>query len=192
MLYRLERALGDRLRTAADRARASVARLRGAAVGKKSRLGARCVLQRPWCLEMAERCQFEHQVFVKAVSDAARIRLGQRVFVGAGSEFDIADALTIGNGVLIAPGCFITDHSHRRSASAPIETQGCESGPVCIEDDVWLGTRVVVLPGVTIGRGAVVAAGAVVTKSVESMAVVGGVPARRVGSRTALPGAAAS
>lgn len=192
MLGPLERTLGEAMRTAFDRVRAGMARARGAAVGAKSRIGARCVLQRPWCLATAERCQFEHQVFVKAVSDSARIRLGRRVFVGANTEFDISDCLTVGNSVLIAPGCFITDHNHRRDPLAPIDTQGCESGPVDIEDDVWLGAHVVVLPGVRIGRGAVVAAGSVVTKSVESMSVVGGVPARVIGSRSSLKGVAAS
>ena len=53
-----------------------------------------------------------------------------------------------------------------------------------IEDDVWLGAHVVVLPGVTIGRGAIVAAGAVVNRDVESMSIVAGVPAKPIGQRT--------
>jgi maltose O-acetyltransferase len=55
---------------------------------------------------------------------------------------------------------------------------------VVIEDHAWLGTRAMVLPGVTVGRGAVVAAGAVVTKDVPPYTIVGGVPARVIGQRT--------
>jgi maltose O-acetyltransferase len=61
------------------------------------------------------------------------------------------------------------------------------SRPVVIEDYVWIGTRAMVMPGVTIGRGAVVAAGAVVTKDVAPLEVVGGVPARPIGRRSLDP-----
>jgi len=57
--------------------------------------------------------------------------------------------------------------------------------PVHIDDYVWIGSRAMVLPGVTIGRGAVVAAGAVVTRDVPSLSIVGGVPARQIGVRDA-------
>lgn len=58
-----------------------------------------------------------------------------------------------------------------------------KGGPVTIGDHAWIGHRAVIMPGVTIGRGAVVAAGAVVTKDVPAMAIVAGVPARPVGER---------
>jgi maltose O-acetyltransferase len=58
-----------------------------------------------------------------------------------------------------------------------------KGGDVIIEDYVWIASRVTILPGVTIGRGAVIAANAVVTKDVPSMAVAGGVPARVIGER---------
>jgi galactoside O-acetyltransferase len=61
--------------------------------------------------------------------------------------------------------------------------QGCESAPVVIEDDVWLGANAVVLPGIRIGKGAIVGAGAVVTHDVEAMSIVAGVPARPIGKR---------
>lgn len=56
-------------------------------------------------------------------------------------------------------------------------------GPIIIEDEVWLATGTIVLPGLRIGRGAVVAAGSVVTKDVEEAAIIAGVPARRIGTR---------
>ncbi|MGH8107794.1 MAG: acyltransferase [Arenimonas sp.] len=132
---------------------------------------------------MGGRSQFEHQIYIKATNDKARIKLGEDVFVGFNCEFDISENLTIGNHALIAPGCFITDHNHRHAANKLIAEQGCETAPVILEDDVWLGAHVVVLPGVTIGRGAIVAAGSVVNRSVESMSIVAGVPAREIGRR---------
>jgi maltose O-acetyltransferase len=65
--------------------------------------------------------------------------------------------------------------------NVPINLQGAlPIRAVKIGDDVWIGTRVIIMPGVTIGRGAVIGAGAVVTKDVPSFAVVGGVPARTI------------
>ncbi len=64
-----------------------------------------------------------------------------------------------------------------------IADQGCSSAPVRLEDDVWLGARVVVLPGVVMGAGSIAAAGAVVTRSVEPMTIMAGAPARKVGKR---------
>ena len=183
MLAAMERTFGGRLQLLADRLRAGLLRLRGASLGSGARIGRNCLVRRPWCLVAGERVEFEHQVHIKATGDGARIRLGRQVFVGFNCEFDVSDELSIGDHVLIAPGCFITDHGHRHSAQALIDSQGCESNPVRIEDDVWLGAQVTVLPGVTIGRGAIVGAGAVVTRDVEAMSIVAGVPARRIGTR---------
>jgi acetyltransferase-like isoleucine patch superfamily enzyme len=121
---------------------------------------------------------------VKITSDSATVFLGREAFVGFNTEFDVSQSVRIGDKVLIAPGCFITDHSHRRQAGQYIADQGCDVAPVVLGDDVWLGAGVVVLPGVTIGTGAIVAAGAVVNRSVEPMAIVAGVPARAIGTRT--------
>ncbi len=85
-----------------------------------------------------------------------------------------ADKITIGSKVAISDGAFICTASHDISyASRPLTT-----APITIEDGVWIGARAFIMPGVTIGEGAVVAAGAVVTKNVEPWAVVGGNPAK--------------
>ena len=183
MIAMLERHFGWCLAVVRDRIRAQLLRWRGARIGMRTRVASGGVVHRPWCLTIGEHCQLEHNVFIKAAADSARIEIGREVFVGFNSEFDISQILRIGNSVLIAPGCFITDHSHRHSASMTIASQGCASRSVMIEDDVWLGAHVVVLPGVTIGRGAIVAAGAVVTQDVVPMSVVAGVPARLISVR---------
>lgn len=87
--------------------------------------------------------------------------------------------LKIGKYVMIGPYCqIITALHHTSDWKKPISEQGIYCDKVIIEDDVWIGTHVVVLPGVNIRRGAVVGAGAVVTHDVEPYSVVGGVPAK--------------
>ena len=76
-----------------------------------------------------------------------------------------------------------TNHIFERT-DLPMIDQGIESNPIIINDDVWVGHGVIILKGVTIGRGAIIAAGAVVNKDVPSYAIVGGIPARRIGSRS--------
>jgi acetyltransferase-like isoleucine patch superfamily enzyme len=161
-----------------DRMRAAGWRLRGAALGSKNRVGAGCAVDRPWQLCTGERVQIEAGVHLKMVDETARIALGAFTFIGLRSELDIAGELRIGSHVLIAPGCFITDHAHRHADGVDIDAQGTECRPVRIGNDVWLGAHVVVLPGVTIGDGAVIGAGAVVTRDVAPRTVIAGVPAR--------------
>jgi len=86
---------------------------------------------------------------------------------------DCFDSITIGNGVAISKGVTIRDSdNHSINGSKKI------SAPIIIEDHVWIGLNATILKGVRIGSGAVVAAGAVVTRDVPENAIVGGVPAR--------------
>lgn len=183
MFAGLERRYGGLLRVVADRFRAYIWRLRGANLGKKSTVGPRGTIYRPWCFFANERTLIEQEVFIKITSDEAEIRLGRQVFIGYGTEFDISEKLFVGDHTLIAPGCFITDHNHRRLTGNSIAAQGCKCAPVHIGDDVWLGAHVVVLPGVTIGNGAIVGANAVVNRDVPPMTIVAGVPAKPIGKR---------
>jgi acetyltransferase-like isoleucine patch superfamily enzyme len=179
----LEKRYGAYFALLGDRMRGVWWRMRGAQLGGKSRIGGNCTIMRPWRLVTGERVQLEGQVYLKITSDEASIRLGNEVFIGYGSELDVLNNLILGNHVLIAPGCFITDHHHKHKAHDRIAAQGCESAPVVIEDDVWLGANAVVLPGTRIGKGAIVGAGAVVTHDVAAMSIVAGVPARVIGRR---------
>jgi acetyltransferase-like isoleucine patch superfamily enzyme len=139
---------------------------------------------RPWCVRIGTRAQLEQHVYLKVVSDDARVDIGDFVFIGAGSELDAADSIAIGAHTLLAPGVFITDHTHNAARGLRLDEQGNRNGKVTIGADVWLGARCVVLHGVTIGDGAIVGAGAVVTKDVAPYAIVAGVPARAIGERT--------
>jgi acetyltransferase-like isoleucine patch superfamily enzyme len=167
----------------AGRLRATLLRLRGAHIGAKPRIGGRVRIDRPWCVTMGSRIDIEHGVFLKCVDDDATLILGDFVFIGTGSEIDTAHRITIGACTLIAPGVFITDHTHNAARGILLKEQGSKSAAVTIGTDVWLGAKSVILPGVTIGDGAVVGAGAVVTKDVPPNAIVAGIPARVIGER---------
>jgi acetyltransferase-like isoleucine patch superfamily enzyme len=90
----------------------------------------------------------------------------------------IIGPVTIGSHVNLAQGITVTALNHNfDDTTKRIDEQGIATKPVVISDDVWIGANAVILPGVTIGRHVVVAAGAVVTKDVPDNTIVGGVPA---------------
>jgi len=173
----------DILAVVAGRLRALLLTLRGANIGSKVTLGARCRFTKPWCVILGTRTFAEEDVYFKAVAEDALIDVGSFVFIGRGSEFDVMESVSVGDHTQIAPGCFVTDHNHGTDADRRIDQQACITKPVIIGRDVWLGTKVTVLAGVTIGDGAVVAAHAVVTRDVPPMAIVGGVPAKMITER---------
>jgi acetyltransferase-like isoleucine patch superfamily enzyme len=123
--------------------------------------------------------------------NAGQITLGEWVYVGEGTRIWSQNSVRIGNHVLISHLVDIHDtDSHpvdwrdrRREAEAVLNgigyrTTSTESAPVVIEDDVWIGFKAVILKGVRVGRGAIVAACSVVTKDVPSFSVVAGNPAK--------------
>lgn len=114
-----------------------------------------------------------------------KISLGTNVTVNPYCVLYGHGGLTIGDNVLVATGCVMISANHNiDDAQTSIRSQGLRCEGIEIEDDVWLGARVVVLDGVTIGRGAVIGAGAVVTKDIPAGAVALGVPAKVVRYRT--------
>lgn len=107
------------------------------------------------------------------------LHVGRGTRIGRNCCLDARDSLRIGNHVSISPEVAILTTQH--DPHDPLFA--LESHPVVIEDYVWIGIRAMVMPGVRIGRGAVVAAGAVVTRDVNPSEIVGGVPAVKIGSR---------
>ena len=96
---------------------------------------------------------------------------------GSGSIF-------IGNNVLIGPNVVLRSSNHNFfSTKIPIIDQGMTEGEIIIGNDVWIGSNAVILPNCTIGNGAIIGAGAVVTSDIESYTIVGGVPARFIKKR---------
>ena len=125
------------------------------------------------------------------------INLEQKANFGTGENISIGDnsglglrsyvrgPLTIGKNVMMGPEVIILTNSHRfDSLEKPMIQQGSlPLKKVTISDDVWIGTRAIILPGVTIGKGVIVGAGAVVTKDVPDYAIVAGNPAKIIRSR---------
>lgn len=105
--------------------------------------------------------------------------IGRNTRISHGCTIDLRSGLAIGNNVSVSPEVMILAGSHDVHAPRFNDVAGF----VTIEDHVWIGARAMVLPGVTLGRGAVVAAGAVVTKNVAPLTIVAGVPAKPVGVR---------
>lgn len=104
---------------------------------------------------------------------------------GLGICCEINGPVFIGKDVMMGPEVIIytSGHEHTR-IDIPMNQQGMQiPKPVYIDDDVWLGRRCIILPGVHIGKGSIIAAGAVVTKDVREFSVAGGVPARIIRSR---------
>jgi len=101
-------------------------------------------------------------------------------YSGLGVNCQCVGPITIGRDVMMGPDVIILTQNHAVSdVTKPMRGQGAlPRRPVIIEDDVWIGTRVIILPGVTVHTGAIIGAGAVVTKDVPAYAVVGGNPAR--------------
>ncbi|MEO5950999.1 MAG: acyltransferase [Chloroflexia bacterium] len=108
------------------------------------------------------------------------ITIGRKCVINQQCCLDGRGGLTIGDYVDISAGVWILTDSHDMSDPLFREILA----PVTIGNHVWIGSRALILPGVTIGEGAVVAAGAVVAGNVEPFTVVAGVPARPIGTRS--------
>jgi maltose O-acetyltransferase len=115
--------------------------------------------------------------------DPQNISIGRDTIIGEYAVLDGRDKLSIGSHVALATGVMIYNSEHNIEAEHFAADDGVTNAPVKIDDYVFVGPRAIILPGVTIGKGAIVAAGAVVTKDVLPFTIVGGVPAKPIGER---------
>ena len=136
--------------------RCRLLRLFGAKIGNDARIQGSAKVWQPWKLTVGDNSWIDGGVYLYSVDD-----------------------IRIGSNVVVSDGAFICTASH------DIDSQMFElsTKPIAIGDNAWVCSRAIVLPGVSVGEGAVVAAGAVVTKDVDSWAVVAGNPARKVSNR---------
>ena len=146
-------------------------------------------------VEIGSDSNIECRIVLEAAG--ARVRIGSRTHVGGGTLLDAATGIDIGDDVLIAFDVLIMDHdSHSltfaerrndvRDWMAGNKNWHCvPKGGVTVCNKAWVGTRVTILKGVTVGEGAVIAAGAVVTRDVPAWTIVGGNPARVIRELTA-------
>ncbi|KAG7380030.1 Maltose acetyltransferase [Phytophthora pseudosyringae] len=123
-------------------------------------MGTDCLIEMPF------RCDYGYNIHV-----------GDNVYMNFNCVFLDGCPISIGDRVFLAPNVQLYTASH--PLDPDVRSSGLEIGkPISIEDDVWIGGNVVVVPGVTIGRGAVIGAGSVVTKDVPPMCVYAGNPAK--------------
>lgn len=123
------------------------------------------------------------------INSAKMIEIGDNVSIGPNAVlYSIYKKIIFGNNVLLGPGVTMVSGDHSiRKVGIPIidnhEKLPEDDADIIIEDEVWIGANVTVLKGVVIGRGSVVAAGAVLTKSFPPYSIIGGVPAKIIGLR---------
>lgn len=118
------------------------------------------------------------------------LRIGDKCVFGRNVTINCYLDVEIGDAALVADGIYLCDFDHRFDAlDVPIKDQGIVKSPVRVGPDVWMGTRVTVLRGVTVGRGCVLGAHAVIAKDLPPYSVATGVPARVVRNRLDAVGA---
>ncbi len=146
----------------------------------------------PWIeghlrIKIGDNVQIDKNTFGSGhTGENPTLMIGDRTHLGYGLTISVGNSVKIGNDCLIAGGCFIADNDghpidpHRRIRKEPVNEQ--EIDPVVIEDNVWIGTGSVILKGVTIGEGSVVAANSLVTRSIPPYSIAMGVPAKIIKS----------
>ena len=155
-------------------------RLLGMTVGPQTKLSAMRVTW-PHRVVLGARCSLEHAVYFNIAGGYAEdtaITVGDGTFIGSGCEFNIVSRLTVGPACLIASGTRFIDHNHGMDLGPGMKEQPEIKAPITLGADVWIGANCIILKGVTIGDGAILAAGSVLTTSVPPNAIYGGVPAR--------------
>ncbi|WP_287620933.1 acyltransferase [Parabacteroides sp.] len=143
------------------------------------------------CISIGERCIIRPRVTLTAFDTYngqlfhPKIVIGDNCSIGEGSHITAINLIKFGNNVRSGKNILITDNSHGKSVRellnmAPNFRPLYSKGPVIIDDNVWIGEKSSIMPGVHIGKGVIVAANSVVTKNVPPYCVVAGVPAKVV------------
>lgn len=142
----------------------------------------------PWIegqlkIRIGDNVQIDDNIFTSGRNEAEPVlTIGDRSFLGCKVAINVGKSVQIGKDCLIAAGCLITDNDshpidpYRRLRKEPVKDN--EIKPIIIEDNVWIGTRCVILKGVTIGTGSIIAANSLVTRSIPPYSIAMGVPAK--------------
>lgn len=136
------------------------------------------------CGSLGKNVRFSEGV---TFQNPATLFIGDNVGINRNTWINAGGRVEIGNDVIIGPKVVIHSGNHKFDRlDIPIRLQGWNTAPVIIEDDVWIGAAAIILPGVRIGKGSVIAAGAVVIKDIPPYSIAAGVPAEVKGSRKQL------
>lgn len=142
--------------------------------GNKILIGDRCCFNKFCIIEAIEEYSIQ--------SDDYLIKIGNNCNFGEFTHITAINKIIIGTGVLTGRFVTITDNSHgecrkEEMSIPPFDRIVFSKGQVCIEDNVWIGDKVTILPGVHIGRGSIIGANSVVTRDVPPYCIVAGIPA---------------
>lgn len=170
------------------------ARLRGLLVrvaeqGANLRVGRNVQLVAPENIRLGRDVSLLGNAYVNATGPHGSVHIGDRTHVDQFCVLYGQGGLTIGRGCAIASGVIVYSQTNQidADAEAPVLDQPVVYAPVHIGDDVWIGARAVILPGVTIGDHAVIGAGAVVRHDVPAWSIAAGVPAKVIRDRRRSP-----
>jgi acetyltransferase-like isoleucine patch superfamily enzyme len=160
-------------------------KIQGMKIGKGTNL-PKIQVTWPHQVSIGSNCKLEKNIYFKFDGIwklGPNINIQNDIFIGTNTEFNIRKSIKIESNCLIASGVKFIDHDHGFSKENFMNKQlGIEKG-IVIHEDVWIGANAIILKGVEINTGAIVAAGAVVTKSIPAYEIWGGVPAKKLAVR---------
>ena len=155
-------------------------------VGLGSRVD-KIVVATPRFIRLGSECNIEDGVVFNnhgAPNAPAVINIGDKCFIGRDTIFNSYYGVYIGDHSMVAARCQFLDSDHGfETRSEPIGKQPAQGGAIRLERDVWIGAGVIILKSVTIGEGAIVGAGSVVTKNIPAWEIWAGNPAKKIGLR---------
>jgi maltose O-acetyltransferase len=161
-------------------------RLLGAQIGQNCWIRRIEVPRNPWDIVIGDGVALDDHVVLLTIGSRGqrpRLVIRERTYVNRFTMFDASEDIEVGQGCLIGPFCYLTDHDHGTASSGLFSEQPLLSSALRIGNNVWIGAGVTILKGVTIGANAVIGAGAVVTRDVASGERVAGAPARPTKAR---------
>jgi acetyltransferase-like isoleucine patch superfamily enzyme len=171
------------MRTFASHGDGSFRREELASIGTHVIFESGVLVWHPETISIGENVYIGHRAMLKGYP-GSRMTIGDNTWIGQNVFFHSAGGIRIGSNVGIGPNVMILTSYHKEAGrDVPILDSPLEFKEVVVEDDVDIGVGAILLPGVTVGRGTQIGAGAVVTKSVEPFSVAAGNPARLLRSR---------
>ena len=134
-------------------------------------------------VELSDYVMIKAGARICACNESAKVSIGENTTFGYHSHIFASAGIEIGANCMIAPFVYIVDSDHGIKKDQLMNEQPNITAPIKIGNDVWIGTGAKILKGVTVGEGAVIAAGALVKDDVEPYKIVGGIPAKVLGER---------
>lgn len=148
-----------------------------------NRISTTAILEEKSLIKIAKTAEIKEGVIIRTYRN--KVYVGENTQINPYTVIYGGSGVYIGNNVLIAPHCTIAagNHDYKQTTVPMRFANNISQGPIVIEDDVWIGANVTISDGVTIKKGAVVAANSFVNKDVNEYDIVGGIPAKVLGNR---------